>query len=172
MPRRTAPMHHPLYRFDAAASVEPWAPIDDRVMGGVSHSRLRFDAAGYAVFEGEVSLAQGGGFASVRSEPATLGVPGASTCVVEVCGDGRAYKLSLFTTDAFDGISYQAPFLPKADTWTTIRLPLAAFRPSFRGRVVPGAPPLDPARLRQVGLTIAERQAGPFALGVRSIALA
>jgi len=36
---------------------------------------------------------------------------------------------------------------------------------------VPGAPQLDPARLRQLGLTIAERQAGPFALALRSIEL-
>jgi len=34
---------------------------------------------------------------------------------------------------------------------------------------VPGAPPLDPARVRQIGLMIADRQAGPFALAVRSI---
>ena len=157
--------------FDTPASVEPWAPIDDRVMGGVSRSRLRFDPAGHAWFEGEVSLAQGGGFASVRSQPGALGAPGASACVIEVFGDGKAYKLSLFTSDAFDGLSYQSPFRPEADAWATIRLPLAEFRPSFRGRAVPGAPPLDPARLRQLGLTIAERQAGPFALALRSIEL-
>jgi len=161
-----------LYRFDAPASVEPWAAIDDRVMGGISRSRLRFDPAGHALFEGEVSLAQGGGFASVRSQPGALGAPGASACVIEVLGDGKAYKLSLFTSDSFDGMSYQLPFLPEVGAWTTLRLPLAAFQPSFRGRAVPGAPPLDPARLRQVGLMIAERQAGPFALALRSIGLA
>ena len=140
-------------------------------MGGVSRSRLRFDPAGHALFEGEVSLAQGGGFASVRSQPGALGAPGASACVIEVFGDGKAYKLSLFTSDAFDGLSYQSPFRPEAGAWATIRLPLAEFRPSFRGRAVPGAPQLDPARLRQLGLTIAERQAGPFALALRSIEL-
>ena len=34
------------------------------------------------------------------------------------------------------------------------------------------APPLDPARVRQVGLLIADRQAGPFALAIRSFAAA
>ena len=43
---------------------------------------------------------------------------------------------------------------------------------TFRGREVPGAPPLNPARIRQVGLMIAERQAGPFAVEVRRIGLA
>ena len=74
-------------------------------------------------------------------------------------------------TRAFDGVSYQAAFVaPPA--WTTIHLPLGEFRPGFRGRAVPDAPPLDPARVRQVGLLIADRQAGPFALAMRSFAAA
>ena len=35
-----------------------------------------------------------------------------------------------------------------------------------------GAPALNPARIRQAGLMIAERQAGPFALAIRRISLA
>jgi len=37
---------------------------------------------------------------------------------------------------------------------------------------VPGAPALDAARISQVGLMIAARQAGPFALEIRRIGLA
>jgi len=48
-------------------------------------------------------------------------------------------------------------------------LPISTFRATFRGREVPGAPPLNPARIRQVGLMIAARQAGSFALDVRGI---
>jgi len=55
--------------------------------------------------------------------------------------------------------------------WQTVRLPPAAFKPSFRGREVRDAPALDPARIRQVGLMIAARQQGPFTLNVRSISL-
>jgi monofunctional biosynthetic peptidoglycan transglycosylase len=50
-----------------------------------------------------------------------------------------------------------------------VQLPFSAFLPTFRGRRVPGAPPLDPARIRQIGFAIADRQAGPFALALRSI---
>ncbi|MDL2337000.1 MAG: CIA30 family protein [Pseudomonadota bacterium] len=42
---------------------------------------------------------------------------------------------------------------------------------SFRGREVPGAPALEPARIRQVGLMIASRQADRFALETRSLQL-
>jgi hypothetical protein len=160
---------HPLLVFEAAASVQGWSAIDDAVMGGVSSSRLRHDAEGFAVFEGRVSLANGGGFASVRLSAPALGIAGAQVYVLALCGDGHRYKLNLRTDDAFDGIHYQATLLPPADAWTTLRLPVAAFVPTFRGRRVPGAPPLDPSRVRQVGLMIAEPQVGPFALALRSL---
>jgi hypothetical protein len=46
----------PLFDFYDPAAVNESAPIDDRVMGGMSRSRLRHDPGGHAVFEGEVSL--------------------------------------------------------------------------------------------------------------------
>lgn len=161
-----------LFRFDTPASVADWSPIDDAVMGGCSTSRLRLDAAGHAVFEGEVSLRHGGGFASVRTRPLPLGLAGAQACVIELCGDGRRYKLNLRTDDGFDGVNHQAQFDPPLGTWTTLRLPLSTFAATWRGRPVPGAAPLDPAQLRQVGLMTADHQAGPFALAVRAIGLA
>lgn len=170
-------MHDPeppwtLFDFVDLASVDAWTPIDDRVMGGVSRSRLRHDPAGHAVFEGNVSLERNGGFASVRSAPSDHGKASAQSCILEVRGDARRFKLNFLPEDAFDGLNYQATFTPDPDRWQSLRIPLAEFRPSFRGRDVPGALPLDPARIRQVGLMIAERQAGPFALAIRRIGLA
>jgi hypothetical protein len=157
-----------LFDFASAASVAEWSSIDDSVMGGVSRSRLRF-AGGHAVFEGSVSLNHNGGFASVRSRPRDLGLPGAGHYVLQLRGDGKRYKLNLRADDSFDGINYQAAFVTTAETWTLLRLPLSLFAPSFRGRPVPDAPPLDPARVRQLGLIITDRQAGPFALDIRTI---
>jgi NADH dehydrogenase [ubiquinone] 1 alpha subcomplex assembly factor 1 len=158
-----------LVRFGSAASVADWSAIDDTVMGGVSRSRLRHDPAGHAVFEGVVSLERYGGFASVRSRPMDLGLAGAVCYLLEVRGDGKRFKLNLRTDDAFDGMHYQSAFEAPAGTWTLVRLPLSDFRASFRGRNVPDAPPLDSARVRQIGLMIADRQAGSFALALRSI---
>lgn len=160
-----------LFDFSDPCAVDAWRAIDDRVMGGISRSRLRHDRAGHAVFEGEVSLAQNGGFASVRSSPGERGQAGATACLIEARGEPKQFKLSLLTDDDFDSVNYQASFTTKGHSWQTISLPLSAFRASFRGRDVPGAPALDPARIRQVGLMIAARQAGPFALDIRRIAL-
>ncbi len=167
--RDNAAMPRTLFGFESAMSVADWSAIDDAVMGGVSRSRLRHDPVGHAVFEGIVSLEYNGGFASVRSRPMDLGVPGAVGYLLEVRDDGKRFKLNLRTDDGFDGVNYQAAFEAPAGRWTLVRLPLSEFKPTFRGRSVPGAPPLDSARVRQIGLMIAERQAGAFALALRSI---
>ena len=78
-------MHDPeppwtLFSFADPTSVDAWTPIDDRVMGGISKSRLRHDPAGHVVFEGNMSLERNGGFASVRSSPAARGKAGTQFC--------------------------------------------------------------------------------------------
>jgi NADH dehydrogenase [ubiquinone] 1 alpha subcomplex assembly factor 1 len=171
----TAAMSHDLFRFDSPASVADWSPVDDRVMGGVSQSGMRFDsvadAAGHAIFEGVVSLERNGGFASVRASAKAPALSAATHYVIEVRGDGKRYKLNLRMADTFDGVSYQANFQTVADTWAFVALPVNAFEPTFRGRRVVEAPPLDPAKVRQIGLMIADKQVGRFALAIRRIAL-
>jgi NADH dehydrogenase [ubiquinone] 1 alpha subcomplex assembly factor 1 len=160
-----------LFDFSDPRSVALWNPIDDGVMGGVSRSRFRHDPAGHAVFAGHVSFENNGGFASVRCQPCDLGRKEVVAYLLEVRGDGKRYKLNLRTDNGFDGVNYQARLEAPAAIWTTCRLASADFLPSWRGRPVPDAAPLDTARLRQIGLMIADRQEGPFALAVRSIAV-
>ena len=155
--------------FDAPGTVTDWLAINDAVMGGLSTGRFSYDPVGHAVFEGEVSLERNGGFASVRGARIALGSPGTLGYALSVMGDGKRYKMNLRTEDTFDGVNYQAEFQPQAGQWIEVRVPLSAFVPNFRGRPVPGAPPLNPALVRQVGLMIAGKQAGPFRLCVRRI---
>ncbi|RPH45262.1 MAG: CIA30 family protein [Burkholderiales bacterium] len=155
--------------FDTPASVTAWRAIDDRVMGGVSRSRMRHDPAGHACFEGTVSLDRGGGFASVRAPVSAVGDAATRGWRLEALGDGRRYRLALVTADVVDGVVYQADFAPAAMAWSMVELPLSAFVARFRGRGVPDAPPLRAAHVRQVGLLIGDRQAGPFVLALRRI---
>ena len=160
-----------LINFSDPQEVERWSPINDAVMGGFSEGRLRSDLAGHAVFSGNVSFANNGGFASVRCSPVDFGIPGAIAYLLAVMGDGKQYKLTFRTDEAFDGVNYQCRFHPPAGIWTTCRLACSDFSPSWRGRYVPDAPPFNPAHLRQVGFMIADRQKGPFALAIRGIAI-
>lgn len=155
--------------FNEPETLAGWTSIDDRVMGGVSRSQLTFHPEGHAVFEGQVSRANGGGFASVRHGALRLGAPDTASYGLNVCGDGRRYKLSFRLDMGLDGVNYQAGFQPPAGQWVAIVLPLHLFSPSFRGRPVPGAPTLRPDKVCQVGLMVADGQAGPFRLAVRSV---
>jgi NADH dehydrogenase [ubiquinone] 1 alpha subcomplex assembly factor 1 len=56
--------------------------------------------------------------------------------------------------------------------WTTAVIPVAAFAASFCGRAVPGAQPLEPAQIRQLGLMIGDKQPGPFELLIDWIGMA
>lgn len=155
--------------FSIPSSVEGWSAIDDRVMGGVSSSQLRFHPEGYAVFEGEVSTANGGGFASVRHPELRLGVPGTQGYRLHVRGDGKRFKLNLRMDEGLDGVNYQAVFQPPAGRWVEILLPLNSFSPRYRGRPVPSAPPLSPAKVCQVGWMVADGQTDAFRLDIRTV---
>jgi NADH dehydrogenase [ubiquinone] 1 alpha subcomplex assembly factor 1 len=155
--------------FDAPETITDWFAINDTVMGGLSTGRFSYDPAGHAVFDGEVSLERHGGFASVRGTRAALGSPATLGYALAVLGDGKRYEMNLRTEDSFDGVNYQAEFQTQAGQWIEVRLPLSAFAPNFRGRPVPAAPPLNPALVRQVGLMIADKQAGLFRLCIRRI---
>jgi hypothetical protein len=135
-------------------------------MGGRSASRFRIAPEGIGVFEGVVSLENNGGFASVRSGIDNVDLGSAAGVLIRVRGDGSHYRLSLRNDRRLSGINYFHDFEPPVEEWGEIGLPFPGFRPSVRGRVPPNAPPLDRTRLRQIGLMIADRQAGPFRLEV------
>jgi NADH dehydrogenase [ubiquinone] 1 alpha subcomplex assembly factor 1 len=166
---QTDAMTHLLFNFSDAAVVEQWAARDDRVMGGVSQSRLRFDRAGHAVFEGVMSLAQNGGFASVRAQAPAPPVSEITHYVVEVQGDGKRYKLNMQMSGRFNQVSYQASFSTVNGVWMTLEIPVKSFEPSFRGQRVVDAPPLNAALVNQAGLMISDGQDGAFQLAIRKI---
>jgi monofunctional biosynthetic peptidoglycan transglycosylase len=146
-----------------------WRIINDGVMGGLSTSAFVLTEDSTAVFRGEVSLENNGGFASVRSEPAAHGVEDAAGYRLRVRGDGRRYSFRLRTNDRFDGVAYQVLFETTPDAWMTVELPVSGFTPTYRGRRVVDAPPLNPAAVRQLGFLIGDKQEGPFRLEIARI---
>ena len=81
-----------LFDFAKAACVDGWAAIDDKVMGGVSRSRLTYEAcsdgSGYAVVEGTVSLERNG----VSDAPVFDGnAPPQWLCMLLNCVRGPSY---------------------------------------------------------------------------------
>jgi len=154
-----------LFDFSTVTNAIAWQIVNDDVMGGVSSSRFSV-TNGVAVFRGELSLENYGGFASVRSLPARLDLADGDAFVIRVGGDGRRYRFTARTDRTFDSPIYQASFPTKPGEWTELRLPMKNFVPTFLGRLLSGEPLLDPAKVTSVGFLISDKQAGPFQLGV------
>ena len=147
-------------------SVEPWISVNDGVMGGISSGGMvRVDDM--LRFEGELSLENNGGFASVRRST-DLQLSTAKSVRLWLRGDRREYQFRLRTNDRLDGIAWRAKFQSTGD-WQTVDLELREFEPVFRGRLLADAGPLIPGEIRQIGLMLADKQTGPFKLDIRSI---
>jgi monofunctional biosynthetic peptidoglycan transglycosylase len=157
-----------LFDFTTATNIPGWQVVNDDVMGGISASKFEV-TNGVAVFCGELSLENNGGFASVRSLPSRHDLVGNDTFVIRVRGDGRRYKFTARTAYDFDSPIYQSSFATKPGEWKELRLPVKDFVPTFRGRVLSGQPPLDLAKVTSVGFLISDKQAGPFHLEVARI---
>jgi monofunctional biosynthetic peptidoglycan transglycosylase len=153
-----------LLDFSAPGSVRP-RPVNDVVMGGRSMSRFRVADGDVGVFEGRVSLANGGGFASVRAGMEQVDLSGASGVTLRVRGDGKRYRLILRNDRALSGVNWQQSFTAP-EAWTELHLLFSDFEPSLRGRRPSNPPPFNPGQIRQVGFMIADRQEGPFQLEV------
>lgn len=150
-----------LFEFASEKSIANWYDQNDTVMGGVSSSRMDYAGAGIAVFRGEVSLDNNGGFAQVRYDKTSFDLSDYSGLELRVQGQGKRYQLRLSTDAA--RINYAQSFTASTD-WVTVQLPFDAFEPGFRGRKVVGAPALNTADIRALGLMISDKQVGPFAL--------
>lgn len=151
--------------FIEAGALE-WEVVNDGVMGGLSSSAIKLSEQGTGIFEGELSLENNGGFASVRTRVGRQDLSAFSGLELRVRGDGRSYQLRLRTDDRNDGIAYRAFFQTVADVWTRIQIPFEDFQPSYRGRVLTDASPLDTKAISQVAFMLADGLSGNFSLEI------
>lgn len=156
--------HAQLLDFTNPSVVNELWLVNDSVMGGVSHSRVRHEPEG-ALFEGVVSLENGGGFASVRSP---ISIPMCTnTLNVTIRGDEKQVKLVLKTDTSARSPLYQADF-SASNEWKTHRFVSSDFKASIRGRSVV-APELVFSSVREIGILIANQQAGTFRIQLKNI---
>jgi NADH dehydrogenase [ubiquinone] 1 alpha subcomplex assembly factor 1 len=152
--------------FDTPASSGEWTAVNDNVMGGVSEGQHRITGGGTLEFTGTLSLENNGGFASIRSRPAGTNLAEFDGLLIRVRGDGKRYAFNLQTDVPIRAGSYRLNFETKASEWREIPLAFADFQATSFGEVIRDVPSLDPAKIRSFGLTISDKQAGPFKLEV------
>ena len=154
--------------FDGSQSAfrGSWLNVNDNVMGGVSTGRYGFTPDGDLRFFGNLSLANNGGFASVRSRGLPLALRQDEELWLRVRGDGRKYNLDLRVPSRRMAFTYRVTMQTVANQWQEFRVPLQLFRATSFGRVVASTGPVNAANVNSVGFTISDKKQGPFQLDV------
>lgn len=157
---------HPiLVSFNSEASQLTWQPLGDRVMGGQSDGTVACSEDGTGIFHGIVRLDNGGGFASAKAD---LSEPFDASHYTGIeflaLGDGKTYKIGLRNSTDRRSIVYQHAFTPDTEDWSRIQLPFSDFVPTWRGKTITDAEPLDLEHLASVSLFVSGRQVGEFRL--------
>ncbi|MEM6692363.1 MAG: CIA30 family protein [Planctomycetota bacterium] len=154
-----------LFEFDASNDASSWNLVNDGVMGGRSSSQASVTGSGVMRFQGFLSLANNGGFASVRSSPRLLGLASGDEIVLRVKGDGRKYTFNLYTPERRTAFSYQLDFQTIKDQWQEVRLPVNQFVAHSFGRPISNLR-LNASRVQSLGILLGDKRQGNFAIEV------
>jgi Complex I intermediate-associated protein 30 (CIA30) len=159
---------------------QTWGAVDDVVMGGVSESGMMKSIDG-ALFTGNVSTAQSGGFVSVRTRnfQFPLDLSAYTGLEIKLKGDGSRYKFFARSSDGWDTVAYSYAFNTIANEWMTIRVPFIEMVAVLRAKTIPNAPPIDVKNIRSFQFMLSKFEydgqlnphftAGHFALTLDSI---
>lgn len=158
-----------LFDFNGEETAKQWQTVNDGVMGGVSDGRFRLTETKTMEFFGTLSLANNGGFASVRTKPKKLDLANGDTLVARVRGDGREYMLNLYPARSQVAYSYRAAVTTKKDQWIEVKIPLDKFEATSFGRVVKNAGAVKPADINSLGFMLGDKKSGPFKLEIEWI---
>jgi len=158
-----------LFDFTGTNAAKDWQTVNDGVMGGVSEGKFKITDAKTIEFFGTLSLANNGGFASVRTKPKNLGLEKGDTVVARIRGDGREYMLNLYPNKQRVAYSYRATVQTKKDEWIEVKVPLDKFEATSFGRVVQDAGTVKPEEINALGFMLGDKKAGPFKMEIEWI---
>lgn len=158
-----------LVEFKAGDSATIGKITNDGVMGGLSKGKLKRNERGSMTFSGTLSLENNGGFSLWRVAEGKWDLSDSKGVTLKVKGDGRTYKLRLATNERyrFGRVSFQADLPTKKGEWTEVMVPFSELKASWRGRDLKNQ--FDPAKVREIGIILADKNPGTFQVEVASI---
>jgi uncharacterized surface protein with fasciclin (FAS1) repeats len=144
-----------------------WQTVLDGVMGGLSTGRIAEGEGGTLRFSGELSLENNGGFSQIRTSVPEGTFAGATGLLLRVKGDGRTYQCDIRSSRLrLMAGGYQSTFRTKAGEWVEVEVPFDQCIANSFGQRIRNAPALDPASIESLGITLADKKEGPFAIEV------
>ena len=160
-----------LLNFENANAAKTWVSVNDNVMGGISDGKFKITQDKTLFFYGSLSLANNGGFASVRCLPTQLALKKNDSIRFQAKGDGREYTINLYTNKRLTAFSYKQSFKTKKEEWINLTFPLDKFIATSFGRTIPNAAPIDPNEINSIGFMIGDKNIEPFQLELKNIAI-
>ena len=157
-----------LFDFKKGNNLGNWTIVNDVVMGGRSEAQFELNSEGQAVFSGQVSLENNGGFSSLRYRFESLNVIKYKKVVLKLKGDGKDYQFRL-KSDLTNAQSYVKHFQTSGE-WESIEIDFKDMHPRFRGRIL-DMPNYSGKMMTEVAFLIANKKAEAFRLEVESIRL-
>jgi uncharacterized surface protein with fasciclin (FAS1) repeats len=164
---QSKPDSNPAANLEFDSGVKGWQTVLDGVMGGRSTGRIAAGEGGTLRFTGELSLENNGGFSQIRTAVPEGTYAGTTGLIMRVKGDGRSYQCDIRSSRLrLMAGGYQSVFKTKVGEWTEVEIPFNQCVANSFGQRMRNAPALDPASIESVGITLADKQEGPFAIEV------
>ena len=158
-----------IFNFNTPESSKNWVSVNDNVMGGISDGKFKITQEKTLLFYGNLSLANNGGFASIRCLPAQLGLKKNDSIYFQAKGEGLEYTMNLYTNKRLTAFSYRQSFQTKNNEWVEISLPLEKFRATAFGKVIPKAELINPTDIESLGFMLGDKKPGTFQVEFKEI---
>ncbi|WP_239022001.1 CIA30 family protein [Pontimicrobium aquaticum] len=157
-----------IYNFKESKSVQDWYIVDDRVMGGLSKGNIKISDSGTAIYYGDVTTANNGGFSSLRHQFKSKNVSNYKAVVIRLKGDEKTYQFRI-KSNINQRYSYVSSFKTNRE-WETIIIPFENFVPQFRGYRV-NVPKYDGKQMQEIAFLLGNKLNESFQLEIESINL-
>lgn len=145
---------------------QAWQIINDDVMGGKSNSKISF-TDDTMLFEGDISLQNNGGFASVRSPIRNMDLSKYTKVKIRYKSSKRDFAL-IFSNDLkYYNPKYKLSFSPKTENWETIEFLLSDAIETRMGQ--PTGATISDVSLKNIirfGFILSDKKEGSFALEI------
>ena len=148
-------------------NIKSWRITNDGVMGGKSQGSFTLHAD-HALFSGNISLENNGGFSSVYRTVSSV-EKAVKNVSIDVKGDGLTYQLRLSVNVDGYRLAYKHNFNTTAERQEKLTFLLTDFQATFRGRNITTAPVLLSENIIEIGFLVTQKVSGPFLLAIKSI---
>ncbi len=154
-----------IFDFNQESSSQGWYIVNDGVMGGLSQGQFNV-VKGFAVFKGEVSTDNNGGFTMVQNRFKPVVTTEFKAFVIKLKGDGKAYQFRV-KSDKYQQYSYVCQFSTSGE-WEEISIPFSKLEPRFRGRSL-DTPNFDGSKIEEIAFLIGNKRDESFELNISTI---